>query len=183
MTPKFSITTRSGDTGLTRLYSGEEVPKDALRIEAVGAVDEVVSALGLARCFCTRPEVKDAVLALQRTMFVIGSELATLPAHLRSLPRRLDNAAADAFDRACAELEAQVTYPQGFILPGDAPGAAHLDMARALSRRLERCAARMRREGELDNPALVRWLNRLSDYLWLLARREEGVSRPLREME
>jgi cob(I)alamin adenosyltransferase len=183
MMNKTSITTRTGDLGTTRLYSGEEVTKDALRIEAVGTVDEVVSALGLARCFCVRPDVREAVLSLQRRMFVVGAELATLPARLRSLPERIDDDAAADFDRVCAGLKAQVTYPQGFILPGDAPGAAHLDMARALSRRLERCAARMRREGELDNPALVRWLNRLSDYLWLLARREEGASRPLRETE
>ena len=178
---KNSITTGVGDRGTTRLYSGEEVPKHSLQIEAVGTVDEVVSALGLARCFAAKPETKTVVLRLQRAMFTVGSELATAPGGAAALPARIDAEAMRDLDAERAALEARVVYPAGFILPGGTPGAAHLDHARSVVRRCERVAARLAAEGAIDNPHLLVWLNRLSDYLWLLARDEEGVSVPLKE--
>ncbi len=172
----FSITTRYGDGGETRLYSGENVAKDSARIEALGAVDETVCALGLARAFSTKADVRDTLKGLQHSLFLVGSELATLPPRLQKLPERLDAAAADRMDRLCAGWEAQVPCPKDFIIPGATPGGAHMDMARALSRRLERRAARLSHEGEIDNPHLLRWLNRLSDLLWILGRAEDGHS-------
>ena len=181
MKRKNSITTGVGDRGTTRLYSGEEVPKYSPRVEAVGTVDEAVSALGLARCFAARPETKAVLLRLQRAMFTVGSELATSPERAAALPARVDAEAVRGLDAERAALEARVACPAGFILPGGTPGAAHLDHARSVVRRCERVAARLAAEGAFENPQLLVWLNRLSDYLWLLARDEEGASVLLKE--
>ncbi|MBP7276235.1 MAG: cob(I)yrinic acid a,c-diamide adenosyltransferase [Kiritimatiellae bacterium] len=170
------ITTRYGDRGGTRLYSGEHVGKDSVRIEALGAVDETVCALGLALAAGVKPEVADVLKDLQQSLFLVGAELATLPPHLDRLPERLDAAAALRMDRQCAEWESRGPYPRDFILPGATSGGAHIDMARALARRLERLIARLSREEGLDNPALLQWSNRISDLLWLLARDEERNS-------
>lgn len=174
-----SITTRTGDGGRTRLYSGEMVPKHSARVEALGGVDEAVSALGLARAFAARPVTRDAVIRLQRDLFVIGSELATRPAALARLPRRVDAAMLRELDRRRDELEAAVDYPAGFIVPGATPGGAHLDHARSVIRRLERQVAALLARRVVRNRLVLVWLNRLSDHLWLLARREEGRSEPL----
>lgn len=176
-----SISTRTGDGGTTRLFSGEEVPKHAARIEALGAVDEAVSALGLARAFALHPSTRDAVREVQTRMFVVGAELATEPAALGRLPRRVDEAMLRDLDRRRDELEARVDHPGGFIVPGATAGGAHLDHARSIVRRLERQVARLLSDGTLHNRTVLVWLNRLSDYLWLLARAEEGRSDPLAE--
>jgi len=173
-----SITTRQGDTGQTCLFSGERVPKYADRIEAVGELDELVSALGVARCWCEREETRRTLLELQRELFIVGAELATTPDHLECLAQRVDETAVAALDARRDELERQVGAPRGFVIPGEARGAALLDLARAIARRCERRADRLFAEGQIANPCVLVWLNRLSDYLWLLARSEE-TSRPL----
>ena len=170
---KSSITTRVGDRGTTRLYSGEEVPKHDLRIEAAGAVDEVVSALGVARATATRASTREAIERLQRELFLAGSEFATVPARVTGLRPRIDAARVRTFERRRRTLERRVDHPAGFILPGASETAAHLDLARAIARRLERRATELSGRGDLANPHLLVWLNRLSDYLWLLARSEE----------
>lgn len=172
----FSITTRYGDGGDTRLFSGEHVGKDTARIEALGTVDETVCALGLARVFSVKPDVLDVLKRLQQDLFLVGSELATMPSRLNALPERLDGDRADRMDRLCADWESRVPCPKDFVIPGATSGGAHIDMARALARRLERMTARLAHEHEIDNPHLLRWLNRLSDLLWILARAEDGHS-------
>lgn len=161
---------------MTRLYSGEWVSKSTSRIAAVGAVDETVSMLGLARALSQNEDVRARIERIQRALFLAGAELATTPPQLARMPQRLDQAAADTLDRECSDLEKAAPHPEGFILPGASAAGAALDVARSVARRLERHAAHMTQAGEINTPDLLRWLNRLSDYLWLLARREEGCS-------
>ena len=169
-----SITTRNGDGGRTRLYSGEEVPKDAPEVDACGELDELGTLLGLARLYACRDETQQTLLRLQRALFVVAAEVATTREHLDLLATRVDEDMVTELDRACADLEARIRMPRGFIIPGGTLAGAHLDHARAVARRCERKIIHCRRRRSLNNPALLRWVNRLSDYLWLMARYEEG---------
>ena len=171
---KNSITTKVGDHGTTFLFSGEEVAKDSPRTEAYGDLDELVSVLGLARATATREDVKAIVLELQRTLFIVGTELATSEAHIELVAQRIDAKALEAFETKRDWLEGQITMPKGFIVPGGTVAGAHIDHARTIARRLERKTVALQRQGLLSNWHLLIWLNRLSDFLWLLARLEEG---------
>lgn len=178
-----SITTRVGDKGTTFLFSGEEVPKDSPRTDAYGDLDELVSVLGVARCHARQEELRAAILVLQRELFVVGAELATAIDHLDLLKERLDEKMLRGLEQRRDALEEAIRMPDGFIIPGGSgnPGAAHLDHARTLARRLERRVVSLLRAGLVCNPHLVVWLNRLSDYLWLMARAEEGTSLSLKD--
>ena len=169
-----SITTRNGDGGRTRLYSGEEVAKDAPEVDACGDLDELGSLLGVARLHAARPATGRALLDVQRTLFLVAAEIATSPDHLEILGTRLEQAHVERMDRACAELESVVAMPAGFVIPGGNAAGAYLDHARAVARRCERKVISLSRTRRVTNPDLLAWMNRLSDYLWLLARLEEG---------
>lgn len=169
-----SITTRYGDRGRTQLYSGEDVSKAHLRTEAVGSLDEAVSVLGIARSLCVEESEHLEILDLQRSCFVVGSEIATESSSLHLLKERVDQEFLDALERRRGVVEARVAMPSGFVLPGGTPVAAHLDHARCLFRRCERCVVRLWEEGLVENELLLQWLNRVSDYLWLFARYVEG---------
>lgn len=184
MTKPSSITTRVGDRGTTFLFSGEEVPKDSARTEACGDLDELVSALGVARCHALNERVQASLLDLQRDLFTAGAEMATSLDHVDLLKTRVDESHLRAFESQREQLEARIRMPDGFIIPGGSGSlaAAHLDHARTIARRVERRAVRLQRDGLLANPHLLVWLNRISDYLWLLARMEEGRSLTLKHV-
>ena len=182
MKRNFSITTRVGDRGTTRTLFGETLPKSSPRIEACGQVDELVSALGLARANATRGSTLDAQLQqLQRTLFAFAAEISAGPAHVASLPQRLDAKAVRALDALRKQLEQTVEPMRDFIIPGENLLGAQLDFARTLSRRCERSVVALAEHNEFRNRHAFVWLNRLSDVLWLLARQAEGHSRPLHE--
>lgn len=170
-----SISTRSGDDGETRLFSGEQVAKSHPRPAAYGDLDESVSALGLARALVRVERVGGELLRLQKTLFLVGAELATSPARLDLLPERLGPGHLEALDRLGEELEGLVQLPPVFVIPGASPGSAALDLARSIVRRLERAVVGLSgTEPSLrENAVLLPWLNRLSDVLFLLARYEE----------
>jgi ATP:cob(I)alamin adenosyltransferase len=168
------ITTKTGDAGRTRLFSGEEVSKASPRPEAYGDLDELVSMLGLAKAKVQHPELAAILEQLQRDLFVAGSELAMTAEKLGGLSARIDAAYAERLTVAAATAEARIPPPTGFILPGGTEAAAVRDVARTIARRLERRVVEMTDGGLVENPHLLVWLNRLSDYLWLLARLEEG---------
>lgn len=170
-----SITTRTGDSGFTRLYSGERVSKSDLQPAAVGALDEAVSVLGIARSLTGDRELHDRILGLQRDAFRVGAELATHPDALDRLKERVDEAFLAGLDRERDALEARVPMPKDFVIPGGTPLAAHLDHARTIFRRSERIAVAMREADMLPNPLVIQWLNRVSDLLWLFAREVEGA--------
>ena len=171
-----SIATRRGDGGETGLLYGGRVPKDDLHTEAYGSLDEAISALGLARAQETDPSRAERLLSLQREMFTVGAELATGPGERAKLERHFPTVTAamvEALDVQLADLEARVPLPQAFVIPGGTVVAAAIDLARTLVRRAERRTVTLRRAGVLENAEVVRYLNRLSDLLFMLAREAE----------
>jgi cob(I)alamin adenosyltransferase len=177
-----SIVTRGGDSGETSLLYGGRVPKDDLHTEAYGALDEAISALGLARAALGgEGEVGAAgraerILVLQRELFTVGAELATGRGERHLLEKHFAVVTAemvDALEREVHDLEARVPLPKAFVIPGGSVPAAALDMARTFVRRAERRAVALQRAGELENAQVVRYLNRCSDLLFMLAREAE----------
>lgn len=164
------IYTRTGDDGTTGLFSGGRVPKTHPRVEACGTVDELNSVIGAARSSGPRPEVADLLEAVQCQLFKLGADIAT-PDEAAKVDRI---GAGEA-----AWLEAEIDRMNGllpelrrFTLPGGTPAAAQIHVARAVSRRCEREALRL---GVGSREALV-YLNRLSDFLFTLARFENWQS-------
>ncbi len=159
------IYTKTGDRGETGLIGGGRVPKDDLRVEAYGALDEASSALGLFAVHLD-PGLTAVIQEVQRTLFEIGSELATPDAG--GVPV-LGAGAVEALERLIDDWEAELPPQHAFILPGGSPPAAICHLARALVRRAERRAVALARSVEI-NPEILRYLNRLSDCLFVLAR-------------
>lgn len=165
--------TRKGDTGDTSLIGGGRVAKDDSRIEALGALDEASSTIGVARAFTARAATNELLIRVQRELSVIMAEVAAPePEKLRA---RLD---ADAVTKLEAEIDALAALLPpfaGFIVPGDTRGGALLDHARTVARRAERRLAPLARDGHLRHPAIPAYLNRLSTLLYLLARLEDAA--------
>jgi cob(I)alamin adenosyltransferase len=162
------VVTRGGDAGETSLGDGARLRKDAPRIEAIGAVDEANAAIGLLR-LATRamPEV-DAMLArIQNDLFDVGADLSVPGEGGNRL--RLTDAPVVRLEAEVEAMNAALPTLTSFILPGGTAGAAHGHMARTIARRAERAVVRLAAE-ETVTPALVRYLNRLSDHLFVLAR-------------
>ena len=181
------VYTRTGDDGTTGLLYGGRVDKDDLRTEAYGTTDEAVSALGLARAALPPGEWRKAVLQVQRELFVVGAQLATRDDHWPRLQEgvsRTTPAMVLRLEEAIDALTARCPLPQEFVVPGDSPAGAALDLARTLVRRAERRVVELRREGHLPEDVPLHYLNRLSDYLFVLARSVEGgASTPTRESD
>ena len=179
-----SIATRRGDGGETSLLYGGRVAKDDPHAEACGAVDEAVSALGLARAQEVDAARAELLLGLQRDLFTVGAELATGVGQRPQLERHFATVTAtlvEGLDARLAELEERVPLPRGFVVPGGTVVAASIDLARTLVRRAERRAVSLHRAGLLENPEVLRYLNRLSDLLFMLAREAEQGATILRK--
>ena len=169
------IYTKKGDKGETSLLYGVRVAKSDLRCEAYGTIDEAVSALGLARSFC-QPEVKDVVFSLQQDLFVIGAELATPPERYPELAAKGKLVKPEMVQRLedlIDDFEAKVDMPREFIIPGACVSSAALDVARTVLRRAERRTVALKEAGQLMNEEILKYLNRLSDLVFTLARYEE----------
>jgi cob(I)alamin adenosyltransferase len=171
------VYTKRGDDGTTGLLYGGRVDKDDLRTEAYGTVDEACSALGIARAeLANDADWHDRVLAVQRQMFVLGAQLATHTDHWSQLTDGVSRITEDmipAMEQTIDELTTQYPLPGEFVVPGQAPAGAAIDLARTIVRRAERVVVAMRRRDMLPDDLLVRYLNRLSDYLFVLARSVE----------
>ena len=204
---KKSITTRSGDRGNTCLFSGEGVSKDSPRMHACGTLDELVSFLGLAKAsilhvgrdgkkegWCELNNSNESLdqdekerwmyvavelQKIQKALFTLGAEIATSPKYVDGIKERVSESWVHEMDIKLARIEEEISMPKGFILPGLTLAGAHLDICRTTARRLERLIVGLTQDGTLENPQMVIWVNRLSDYLWLLARYIEGDSTPL----
>ena len=163
----------SGDDGTTGLFGHERVPKDDLRPEAYGTIDEATSALGVAKCAGVEPRTQELIENAQRGLYVIMGELATTAENLDKLPSLISQADVDNVDAWCGEIEGAISVPNQFILPGGCTASAQLDVARAVVRRAERVCVTALRRGISDNASIVRYLNRLSTLLYLLARYED----------
>ena len=173
MTNLKSITTKIGDKGRSRLFSGENVPKNSPRLEAYGAIDELVAILGIARYHATNKETRDSLLFVQRALFTVASELATTQKKLNKLKKRVDISMLNTLEERRVALEQKTVIPHGFVIPGNALATAHIEHARTVARRCERKVVSLFQSKFITNELLIVWLNRLSDYLYLLARLEE----------
>jgi cob(I)alamin adenosyltransferase len=177
------VYTKTGDDGTTGLLYGGRVDKHDLRTTAYGTVDETCSALGLARAELTGA-LHDLVLEVQRELFVVGAQLATLDEHWDRLEvgiSRVDTAMIDAIDARIDATVERHPLPKHFVVPGGSRAAAAMDLARTICRRAERYTVAMDRAGMLPDDAPVRYLNRCADYLYVLAREIEGTHLPSRE--
>ncbi len=165
------IYTRTGDDGTTGLYGGDRVEKTDPRVEAYGTVDETNAAIGLARA-SRLPSTLDAALGqIQADLFVLGAELACAPGKEAKLRMRLlDGADAERLEHAIDAAEADLEPLKTFVLPGGSPGAAALHLARTLARRAERRLLEAGRSAPVRRELVV-YLNRLSDLLFVFARR------------
>lgn len=176
------VYTRRGDDGTTGLLYGGRVDKDDARTAAYGTTDEAVSALGIARAHLAaqgEDRWHDAVLAVQRELFVVGAQLATHLDHWERLEEgvsKVSSTMVTRLEEAIDALTDEHPLPKEFVVPGQLPAGAAIDLARTIVRRAEREVVGMRRLGILPDEAPLRYLNRLSDYLFVLARGVEGGS-------
>jgi len=169
-----SIVTKTGDQGETSLMYGRRVPKNDPRVEASGAVDELTAALGLARAMCDDKFVTDQIFAVQKELIDVMGELSTLPEDRQRYVKDgftlVDAKMVDRVGAVIVDLEKDKSlYPKDWVIPGANGVAATLDFARVTCRRAERQVATLKD----PNPDILRYLNRLSDWCWLLARSME----------
>ena len=166
-----SIVTKTGDQGETSLMYGRRVPKNDARVEAYGAVDELTAALGLARAASGDKFVTEQILAVQKELINIMGELSTLPEdrqrYVKDGFQTVDAKMVDRVGAVIVDLEKDKSlYPKDWVIPGGNPASAALDLARTTCRRSERHVAMLKD----PNPEILRYLNRLSDFCWILAR-------------
>jgi len=159
--------TRTGDDGFTGLLGEGRIPKYHLRMEAVGTVDEATAALGVARSICREQHTRDILLAVQRDLYHLMAELSATPQNASRF-RVIDEEKVGWLEAQSDRIGALVNMPREFILPGDTPAGAALDLARAIVRRAERLLAQLLHNLEIENPELLRYLNRLSSLCFVL---------------
>jgi cob(I)alamin adenosyltransferase len=167
----FKIYTKTGDKGETSLFGGARVPKSSLRIEAYGTVDELNSYLGLVRDHVPAdlPGARQLLKDIQDRLFVIGANLASDPSKQMSVPD-VREADIETLERAMDAMDAELPPLKNFILPGGHPAVSHGHVARCICRRTERLVVALHQE-EAVPEILIRYLNRLSDYLFVLSRK------------
>jgi cob(I)alamin adenosyltransferase len=179
-TPMPNFYTKTGDDGYTGLLGEGRVPKDDVRIEAVGTLDEATAALGMARALCQAPQSATVLLQAQRDLYGLMAEVAATPENAARF-RTIDTMRLSWLEGQVDLLSRQVEMPREFILPGDSPAGGALSLARAIVRRAERRVAALLHAGELDNAELLRYLNRLSSLCFVLELVENqaaGKSKP-----
>ena len=179
-----AVATGKGDDGTTGLlYGGPRISKDDVRTEAYGTIDEAVAALGMARAALpddadSPAELRALILRFQRELFVAGAELATTPEawpRLEDGRTRVDESMLAGVEAVLADLEGRITMPTEFVVAGETPASAALELARTILRRAERRAITIQREGLVPGPWLTPYLNRLADLVWVMARFAESL--------
>ncbi len=166
------IYTKTGDQGETGLFGGGRVPKDHPRVEAYGDIDELNAVLGMARAVELMPRIDELLVPVQRDLFSIGALLATPnPDKMKQQLQkaRIDEARVQQLERAIDDGERELEPLRAFILPGGTPKSAALHVARTVCRRAERRVIGLQRETEMPQ-IVIKYLNRLSDLLFVLAR-------------
>jgi cob(I)alamin adenosyltransferase len=164
-----SIATELGDGGRTSLPGGTRVSKDDLRVEAYGTIDELISAIGFARALCSNAGIVEFAKSVQRELFKIGSALAGPRVDAKPYVD-IDDSMVDRLTAEVHRLEATEGMLADWSLPGEDAASAAFDLARTVCRRAERHAVRVATEGTFVPPNVLRYLNRLSDLLWLFGR-------------
>jgi cob(I)alamin adenosyltransferase len=177
-----SIATKRGDGGQTGLAGGIRVSKTHPRVECYGTIDELISQMGFARSICQDADVASRIERTQRDLYKVGSAIAT-PPESKKAPPEITPEMVDALEAEVHRIEAEPGVLADWSLPGGAPDAAALDVARTVCRRAERHATALTEAGVIQNPSVLAYLNRLSDVLWLWGRLVEarkGVDSSLR---
>jgi cob(I)alamin adenosyltransferase len=172
-----SIVTKTGDSGETGLLYGGRVAKTDPRTEAYGATDEAISALGFARSLVQDRGRHAVILRVESELFTVGAELATDAAEYSTLQQHFMVVTPEftlRLEEEIADLERTIALPDAFVIPGGTTTAAALDVARTVVRRAERRIVALQRAGQLHNSEVLRYMNRLSDLIFMLARAEEG---------
>lgn len=174
-----SIATRTGDTGSTGLMYNRRVPKCHPRVEAYGCVDELNAALGLACATAEHGLIRERLAPVQKDLITLMGELATAPEDLVRFVRDGFHCITPEFtaklDALVKEMESQNVTFSGWATPGANLSSAALDVARTVCRRAERRVCALEESGQLKNPEIIIYLNRLADALWLLARWVEAL--------
>jgi cob(I)alamin adenosyltransferase len=164
------VTTGTGDSGYTSLLGDQRVPKYDPRPDTFGTVDEATSALGLARALTTDARAGEIILHAQRDLYVLMAELATPPQNLAAVGMRVTAEQVHWLEETEEALKQEVHIPNRFVVPGDSADGAALDLARTVIRRAERMVTRLLHDHVIDNAETLRYLNRLSDLIFILAR-------------
>ena len=170
-----SIVTKTGDKGKTALMYGRRVSKSSPRVDAYGCVDELNAALGLARAFSETPFISEQILSVQKDLIVVMGELATaredIDRYVKDEFKLTDAEMVDRIGGVNVDLEKDKSlYPKDWVIPGGTIVSAALDLARTTCRRAERRVAVFIANEKDFNPEILRYLNRLSDLCWVLAR-------------
>jgi cob(I)alamin adenosyltransferase len=165
------IYTKTGDTGRTSLIGGTKVSKAHTRIEAYGTVDELNAYIGLCKDLLTDVSIQKLLLEIQDRLFTIGAALACDPEKETKMKiPDLQEADVTLLENAIDEMDQQLPEMRSFVLPGGHPTISHLHVCRCVARRAERSCVRLEPEGGGAFPLILKYLNRLSDYLFVLAR-------------
>ena len=167
------VSTRKGDTGSTQLLRGERVPKHHQAIEAGGTLDEANSLLGLARASSKEKRIKRIILQVQKHLFIIGAEISVPKGKGKPPKRTISEADVKWLEKLIEGFEEALALPPGFVAFGQEESASHMDVARTSIRKAERIAVKMKNEGLVENFHILKYLNRLSDLVFLLASFEE----------
>lgn len=162
------IYTKTGDHGETSLFGGKRLPKDALRIECYGTVDELNAFTGLLRDSVKEAQLRNTLLTIQNRLFTIGATLATAPEN-NSSPVDLVAEDVTLLESEMDRMEATLPPLRNFILPGGHPTVSHAHLARTVCRRAERLVVGLHQQEPLE-PLLLQYLNRLSDFYFIAAR-------------
>jgi cob(I)alamin adenosyltransferase len=165
------IYTKTGDAGKTSLIGGAKVLKSDPRIEAYGTVDELNSYIGLISDYCNEDAIKIILKEIQDRLFTIGSELACDPdkATKMAIPDLYEND-VEVLEKEMDQMDASLPMMKNFILPGGLPAVSFIHIARCVCRRAERCCVYLSENDGGVNPLIIKYINRLSDYLFMLAR-------------
>ena len=170
MAMKFS---KKGDGGFTSLLGGHRIPKSGPRPEAYGTLDEASSALGMARASARRLKTKEIILEAQKDLLQLGAELATSPEDTSKYLYQISRQQVERLELWIDELQKDLALKNEFICPGETMAGAAIDLGRTIVRRAERRAAGLLQQKIITNGEVLRFLNRLADLLFVLARYEE----------
>lgn len=161
------VYTKTGDKGTTSLYDGTRVSKDYIRVESYGTIDELNSSLGLAKNYIEEPEIKTLIAKLQRTLFDVAGELATTD--YTTFKSRVTEEDIKFLESRIDHFTSIMDQENAFILPGSNLSSGHLHVARTICRRAERRMISLR-EVEDISPTVLKYVNRLSDTIYSIAR-------------
>ncbi len=177
------VYTKTGDDGTTGQLYGGRVPKGGELVEALGDIDEAVSALGIARAACADAGVAEILLGVQRELFIVGADLSVNPTHRDRLKPGISLAEpsmVSGLEQTIDELTEEQPLKPVFLVPGTTPLEAALDFARTVVRRAERHTLRAKEAGHVVSEDVQHYLNRLSDLVFVLARRAaDGAQEPV----